>query len=47
MYDVAGKRKTWVCAYANNQHKLDSDITADPKDSAFFKAMLVGHKFSR
>ena len=36
----------WVCAYANNQHKLDSDITADPKNSAFFKAMLVGHKFS-
>merc|ERR1719487_2171218 len=31
----------WVCAYANNQHKLDSDITADPKDSAFAKAMQM------
>ena len=30
-----------VCAYANNQHQLDSDIPADPKDSAFFKAMQL------
>jgi len=29
----------WVCAYANNQHDLGAEITADPKDSAFFKAM--------
>ena len=29
----------WVCAYANNQHDLGSEIPADPTDSAFFKAM--------
>ena len=26
MYDVAGKRKTWVCAYANNQFELGADL---------------------
>ena len=31
----------WVCAYANNQHNLASDIPADPKASAFFKAMQL------
>ena len=31
----------WVCAYANNQHALDSEITADPCESAFFKAMQL------
>ena len=33
------QRPPWVCAYANNQHELAADIPADPKDSAFFKAM--------
>ena len=41
VYDVAGKRKTWVCAYANNQHDLGSEIPTDPKESAFFKAMQL------
>ena len=31
----------WVCAYANNQHKLDAEIPDDPKQSAFFKAMQL------
>ena len=31
----------WVCAYANNQHALGSDIPADPRESAFFKAMQL------
>ena len=31
----------WVCAYANNQHDLGSDIPADPRESAFFKAMQL------
>ena len=31
----------WVCAYANNQHALGEDITADPKESAFYKAMQL------
>ena len=29
----------WVCAYANNQHELGSDVTADPQSSSFRKAM--------
>ena len=41
MYDVAGKRKTWVCAYANNQHDLGSEIPADPKETPFYKAMQL------
>ena len=31
----------WVCAYANNQHKLDNDVTTDPKQSAFHKALML------
>jgi len=31
----------WVCAYANNQWLLSGDITKDPKDSGFTKAMEV------
>ena len=31
----------WVCAYANNQHRLEDDITVDPRDSGFAKAMEV------
>ena len=40
--EVRGLKKTdayWVCAYANNQHDLGSEIPTDPKESAFFKAM--------
>merc|ERR1740124_1115921 len=33
----------WVCAYANNQWRLDDDITKDPKDSGFTKALRVAH----
>jgi len=31
----------WVCAYANDQWHLDKDITQDPKESGFTKAMRV------
>ena len=33
----------WVCAYANRQQKdaIDSESTADPKDSSLFKAMQL------
>ena len=31
----------WVCAYANNQWGLTEDITEDPKESTFTKAMEV------
>ena len=35
------QRLLWVCAYANNQHDLGSEIPADPKESAFYKAMQL------
>ena len=41
MYDVAGKRKTWICAYANNQHDLSELDVKDPRDTPFFKAMQL------
>eukprot|EP00929_Paragymnodinium_shiwhaense_P049021 TRINITY_DN24742_c0_g1_i1.p1 TRINITY_DN24742_c0_g1~~TRINITY_DN24742_c0_g1_i1.p1 ORF type:complete len:1583 (-),score=319.19 TRINITY_DN24742_c0_g1_i1:130-4878(-) len=31
----------WVCAYANNQHNLGKDLSEDPRESSFFKAMRV------
>lgn len=31
----------WVCAYANNQWRLDDDITANPKQSGFTRAVRV------
>ena len=31
----------WVCAYANNQHALEDDITKDPRESGFTKTMEV------
>ena len=31
----------WVCAYANNQHKLGDDVTEDPADSSFVKAIAL------
>lgn len=31
----------WVCAYANNQHKLGGEISSDPADSSFRKAMRL------
>ncbi len=29
----------WVCAYANNQHEVHSDVTSDPSKSSFVKAI--------
>ena len=29
----------WVCAYANNQHSLGGEISADPAQSSFRRAM--------
>jgi len=29
----------WICAYANRQHCLGGDVTVDPKQSSFFKAI--------
>ena len=30
-----------MCAYANNQYTLSAEITIDPRDTAFFKAMQL------
>lgn len=31
----------WICAYANNQHNIGSEISSDPTQSSFFKAMEI------
>ncbi|CAE8595918.1 unnamed protein product, partial [Polarella glacialis] len=31
----------WVCAYANRQHSLDDELSADPTETSFCKAMNV------
>ena len=31
----------WVCAYANRQHSLSKELTADPRQTSFFKAMQL------
>ena len=41
MYDDAGKRNIWVCAYANNQHDLSELDVEDPRLTPFFKAMQL------
>lgn len=33
----------WVCAYANRQHCLGAELSIDPKDSSFYKAMQLAH----
>ncbi|GFH44502.1 hypothetical protein CTEN210_00976 [Chaetoceros tenuissimus] len=33
----------WICAFANNQHDLKSEITSNPADSAFAKAMSIAN----
>jgi len=33
----------WICAYANRQHALGADLTIDPKESSFYKAMQLAH----
>lgn len=31
----------WVCAYANNQHELGRDLTRDPRETSFYRAMQL------
>ncbi len=31
----------WVCAHANRQHSLSQELTADPSETSFFKAMRL------
>ena len=33
------KMTYWVCAYANNQHELGTDIDKDPRKTSFYRAM--------
>eukprot|EP00435_Cladocopium_sp_Y103_P040199 s549_g10.t3 len=30
----------WVCAYANNQHKLEEEICLNPRSTSFYRAMM-------
>lgn len=29
----------WICAYANRQHSLVQEVTADPRETSFYKAL--------
>ena len=31
----------WVCAYANNQHQLQSEICNNPRKSSFYRAIQL------
>mmetsp|Transcript_50803 Transcript_50803/g.91271 ORF Transcript_50803/g.91271 Transcript_50803/m.91271 type:complete len:772 (+) Transcript_50803:80-2395(+) len=31
----------WICAYANRQHSLSQEITADPRNTSFYRAMSI------
>eukprot|EP00927_Polykrikos_kofoidii_P009998 TRINITY_DN14212_c0_g1_i1.p1 TRINITY_DN14212_c0_g1~~TRINITY_DN14212_c0_g1_i1.p1 ORF type:complete len:1172 (-),score=274.47 TRINITY_DN14212_c0_g1_i1:33-3548(-) len=31
----------WVCAYANRQHDLGAELTVDPRETSFYKAMAL------
>eukprot|EP00434_Breviolum_minutum_P003639 symbB.v1.2.003203.t1/scaffold166.1/size289592/5 len=35
------KSAYWVCAYANNQHNVEEDISKNPRKSSFYKAMQL------
>ena len=34
----------WVCAYANRQWRLAQQVTSNPKDASFYKAMEIAMK---
>jgi len=40
---LAADTTYWVCAYANRQHSLDDDLTDDPKQSSFYRAMEIAN----
>ena len=31
----------WVCAHANNQHELGAEITSDPSQTSFYRALML------
>jgi len=31
----------WVCAYANNQHQIQSEVSVNPEDTSFFRAIQL------
>ena len=39
--DLADKTPYWVCAYANNQHMLDDELSGDPRTTSFYRAMKL------
>ena len=40
VYDVAGKRKTWICTFANNQHEL-GELGGNVLLTPFARAILL------
>lgn len=38
---LPAKSSYWVCAYANRQHCLNEEISADPKRTSFYAALLL------
>jgi len=38
---LPGSACYWVCAYANRQHSLSQEVSADPRDSSFFRALKL------
>lgn len=38
---LSGEDPYWVCAYANRQHLLHMEVTDDPRESSFFKALAL------
>ena len=38
-HDLPADTPYWVCAYANNQHKLEKDVTTNPVESSFARAI--------
>ena len=39
--DLSGSTTYWVCAYANNQHRVEDDIQCNPRDTSFYRAMQM------
>ena len=31
----------WTCAYANEQHNLEGELTANPSETSFYKALML------
>ena len=39
--EMPGSTTYWVCAYANNQHRVEDDIMCNPRSTSFYRAMQM------